>query len=81
MAVSFSGISKKKKSNRKELWLDADEIMLLRFASKYYSTDATTTIRILMRAGVIQLIAKQRRDGVPKITAEMQKALEEMDML
>jgi len=81
MGVSIRGISKQNKTNRKEIWFSSDEIQLLKLAGRYYATDATTTIRILIRTAIIQLIAKQRREEVPRLTAGDIKALEAMEML
>jgi len=33
-------------------------------------------MRVLLRTAIIELIAKAKRDGVPKITAEMQRLID-----
>ena len=61
---------------RKEILFSAEEIAAIRFAMKYYSVDMTTTIRILIRTSIIELIAKAYRDGVPFLTADMHELID-----
>jgi hypothetical protein len=75
MAIKLKVNTGRKNRNRKEIFFSWEELQLLHFAQKYYSVDLTSTIRILLRSSIIQLVAKQRRDGVPRLTAEMEKLL------
>ena len=61
---------------RKELLLSVEEVAAIKFAQKYYAVDMTTTIRILIRSSIIELIAKAYRDGVPFLTQEMQELID-----
>jgi hypothetical protein len=76
MAITLKVQSGRKNRNRKEIYFSAEEIQLLKFAQLYYSVDLTSTIRILLRSMIIELIAKAKRDGVPKITAHMQQFID-----
>jgi hypothetical protein len=63
-------------ATRKELLLSREEIFLIQFAQKYYHCDMTTTMRILMRSAIIELIARAKRDGVPALNADMIRLIE-----
>ena len=75
MAISLLINRGKKRMNRKEIFFSYEEILLLKFASKYYSVDMTSVIRILIRTAIIELITRQRRDGVPTLSKEMEELI------
>lgn len=78
MTRVFTHQGKARRSNRKEILFTADEIELLKFASLYYSVDVTTAARILIRTAMIELIAKQRRDGTPQLSGKLQQIINEL---
>lgn len=61
---------------RKELLLTVEEVAAIKFAQKYFAVDMTTTIRILIRSAIIEIIAKAYRDGVPLLTPDMQELID-----
>ena len=58
--------------------LNEEEVMLLRFAMKCYGLDMTTTMRLLIRSSVIDLICIYRETGVPKLPEDIGKAVDEL---
>jgi len=72
MAITLKVNSGRKNRNRKEVYFSSEEIMLLKFAECYYSVDRTSVIRILLRTAIIELIAKQKQTGVPRLSKGMQ---------
>ena len=65
-----------KKETRFICHFDREEEVLLRFAMKCTGLDKTTTIRLMIRAGVIDLIIRYKETGVPKLPAELQEMIE-----
>jgi hypothetical protein len=59
-------------------WLDNEERALIKFAMKCTGLNMTTTIRLMIRRGIIDEIIKYKETGVPKITAELQKLIDEL---
>lgn len=60
-----------KTSLRKEIMLSKEEVQLLRFAMKCTGLDMTTTMRLMMRRGIIDEIIRYRDTGVPQISEEL----------
>ena len=56
-----------KKHTRFICHFDTEEEMLISFAMKCTGLDRTTTIRLMLRRGVIEEIIRYRECGVPKL--------------
>lgn len=50
---------------------DTDEENLIKFAMKCTGLDKTTTIRLMIRRGVIDEIIRYKQTGVPKLPADL----------
>jgi len=61
---------------RKEMMLSREEVLLLKFAMKCTGLDMTTTMRLLMRRAIIDMIADYRETGIPKLPIALQDAIE-----
>lgn len=59
------------------LWLNKEETDLLDFAMKTTGLNKTATIRLMMRRGIIDEIIRWKETGIPKITPDLQKMIEE----
>lgn len=65
-----------KQKSRKELHLTTQETQLIDYCSKYFGTDKTTTMRILMRMGVYQVLSDVSRVPLTRAAVEMQKIVD-----
>lgn len=52
-----------------------EEIASIQYAQKYYAADMTTTIRILIRSSIIEILARQKAQGFPRLTPEMEELI------
>ena len=59
------------------IYLSLTDELLLKFAMKATGLDKTSTLRLMMREGVIQRIAHYKKFGVPRLPAELQKLIDE----
>lgn len=66
--------------NRKELWLTTQELQYVEYASKFFGTDKTTTIRILMRLGVYQVLKQTAEIPHNKHSEELQNIVDDMKL-
>jgi hypothetical protein len=69
-----------RKGNKKELWFDAQFKAMIKFSMKYYRVDETTSIKLLMRIGFIELMTKVQRDKVPVLSDEMLQLIEKAEL-
>ena len=75
--VKIMGITRKGKT-RFCMYLTNEEEHLVRYAVKVTGLDKTNAIRLMMRQGCIQQIYIHQQTGIPKITAELQKIIDNL---
>jgi hypothetical protein len=61
---------------RQTMYLSAGEETMLKFAMKCSGLDKTSTIRFLMRKGVIELLFEWKRTGIPKLPEDLLRLVE-----
>lgn len=81
MKTTVKGLVPGAKIFRKEIMFSAAELQLLRYAAKCYGLDKTTTIRLLIRSGLVELVKKHIADGVPKLSLSDRQILEDGGMI
>ena len=56
---------------------DKEEELLISFAMKCTGLNKTSTIRLMMRRGIIDLVQRYYETGYPRLDAEMKKFIDE----
>lgn len=65
-----------RKARKMNFLLTEEEDQLLEFAMKVTGLDRTTTLRLMMRRGVIDEIARYRENGGPKLPEFIRQVVE-----